>query len=106
MNRLVSAATPGSAVSLSYDPAGRLYQAAVSGGAATRFLYDGADMIAEYNGSNALLRRYVHGPGPAGEGPQTQDPTSPWCGTREPGFPTGAGCPAREGAQTESTARF
>jgi RHS repeat-associated protein len=63
MNRLVSAATPGSAVSLAYDPAGRLYQASVSGGAATRFLYDGADMIAEYNGSNALLRRYVHGPG-------------------------------------------
>jgi RHS repeat-associated protein len=63
MNRLTSAATPGSAVSLAYDPAGRLYEASVSGGAATRFLYDGADMIAEYNGSNALLRRYVHGPG-------------------------------------------
>jgi RHS repeat-associated protein len=63
MNRLTSAATPGSAVSLAYDPAGRLYETSVSGGAATRFLYDGADMIAEYNGSNALLRRYVHGPG-------------------------------------------
>jgi RHS repeat-associated protein len=24
--------------------------------------YDGADLIAEYNGSNAMLRRYVHGP--------------------------------------------
>jgi RHS repeat-associated protein len=71
MNRLTSATTPGNTVSLAYDPAGRLYQASVSGGAATRFLYDpgsgsgagSADMIAEYNGSNALLRRYVHGPG-------------------------------------------
>ena len=29
----------------------------------TRFGYDGVDLIAEYDGSNALLRRYVHGPG-------------------------------------------
>jgi RHS repeat-associated protein len=29
----------------------------------TRFGYDGVDLIAEYNASNALLRRYVHGPG-------------------------------------------
>ncbi len=35
----------------------------VSAGVTTRFLYDGADMIAEYDASNALLRRYVHGPG-------------------------------------------
>ncbi len=33
---------------------------AVSG---TRFGYDGTDMIGEYNTSNQLLRRYVHGPG-------------------------------------------
>jgi hypothetical protein len=25
--------------------------------------YDGAEMIGEYSGTNALLRRYVHGPG-------------------------------------------
>jgi RHS repeat-associated protein len=48
-------------VSLAYDPAMRLYQ--VTGSATTRFQYDGADAIAEYNGSNALQRRYVHGPG-------------------------------------------
>jgi RHS repeat-associated protein len=62
-NRLKSA-TPnggGTAVNLTYDPASRLYQAA--GTATTRFLYDGADIIAEYDGANALLRRYVHGPG-------------------------------------------
>ena len=61
-NRLVSA-TPagGAAASLSYDSAGRLAQ--IASASTTRFLYDGADMIAEYNGSNALQRRTVHGPG-------------------------------------------
>jgi hypothetical protein len=48
-------------VSLSYDPSMRLYQ--VAGAATTRFAYDGVDMIAEYDGSNALHRRFVHGPG-------------------------------------------
>ena len=48
-----------------YDPLGRLYQsdATASGGAITRFAYDGVDMIAEYNSASALTRRYVHGPG-------------------------------------------
>jgi RHS repeat-associated protein len=45
------------------DPAGRLYQTAQASGATTRFLYDGANLIGEYNASNALLRRYVQGPG-------------------------------------------
>jgi RHS repeat-associated protein len=44
------------------DPLGRLYQTA-QGAVTTRFAYDGVDLIAEYNASNALLRRYVHGPG-------------------------------------------
>lgn len=50
-------------IALSYDPAMRLYQ--TSGGSAdtARFAYDGAALIAEYNRSNAMLRRYVHGPG-------------------------------------------
>ncbi len=26
-------------------------------------LYDGADLVAEYNGAGTLQRRYVHGPG-------------------------------------------
>jgi len=29
----------------------------------TRYAYDGPNLIAEYNGSNTLIRRYVHGPG-------------------------------------------
>lgn len=52
---------PGSAT-LAYDPLGRLYQT-VGGGVTTRFQYDGIDLIAEYDASNAVQRRYVHGPG-------------------------------------------
>lgn len=52
---------PGS-VTLGYDPLMRLYQT-VGGGVTTRFAYDGDQMIAEYNASNALQRRYVFGPG-------------------------------------------
>ncbi|HEX8583879.1 MAG TPA: RHS repeat-associated core domain-containing protein, partial [Allosphingosinicella sp.] len=48
-------------VSLSYDPARRLYQ--VSGATTTRFAYDGVDLIAEYNAGNTLQRRFIHGPG-------------------------------------------
>jgi RHS repeat-associated protein len=56
-NRLVTA---GSAT-LSYDPDSRLYQ--VAGAVTRRFLYDGLDMIAEYDASGNVIRRYVHGPG-------------------------------------------
>lgn len=47
---------------LAYDPLGRLTET-VKSPATTRFLYDGADLIGEYNGANAVQRRYVHGPG-------------------------------------------
>ncbi|MGE0187660.1 MAG: RHS repeat-associated core domain-containing protein [Hyphomonadaceae bacterium] len=56
-NRLTSA---GSA-SFAYDPAGRLYETEVST-IGTRFQYDGVDLIAEYDDSDDMLRRYVHGP--------------------------------------------
>ena len=60
-NRLVRASGATSAT-LAYDPLGRLWQ--VSGGSGTtRFVYDGDRLVAEYNGSGTLLRRYVHGPG-------------------------------------------
>ena len=50
-----------SSTSLSYDPLMRLQQ--VTSSSATRLAYDGLDRIAEYDAADALLRRYVHGPG-------------------------------------------
>jgi RHS repeat-associated protein len=58
---LLTSATGG--IATAYDPAMRLYQTSDASAGTTRFGYDGAALIAEYNGSNALLRRYVHGPG-------------------------------------------
>jgi RHS repeat-associated protein len=58
-NRLVSASGARSA-SLSYDPNGRLFHIAGSG-LTTQFLYDGDELVAEYDGAGTLLRRYVHG---------------------------------------------
>lgn len=46
---------------LTYDPYGRLHK--TTGSATTRLGYDGVDLIAEYDASGTLLRRYVHGPG-------------------------------------------
>lgn len=46
-------------IALSYDPEGRLY-AYNSGGNITYFLYDGTDLIGEYDGARNVLRRYVH----------------------------------------------
>ena len=48
-------------VTLSYDPMLRLYETV--GSTTTRMASDGLNLIAEYNGSNTLQRRYVHGPG-------------------------------------------
>jgi RHS repeat-associated protein len=59
-NRLLTATGTHSAT-LTYDPLGRLFQI-VSGSATTQFLYDGDELVGEYNGSGALLRRYIHGP--------------------------------------------
>ncbi|WP_338426905.1 RHS repeat domain-containing protein [Sphingopyxis kveilinensis] len=58
-NRLVSASGATNAT-LRYDPLGRLYET-VGGGASTRFLYDGDQLVAEYDGTGNLLRRYAHG---------------------------------------------
>ncbi len=43
-----------------YDPAGMLRRVQV-GSTTTEYLYDGGDLIAQYNGSATLLRRFVHG---------------------------------------------
>lgn len=60
-NRLVSASGARNAT-LRYDPLGRLYEIS-SGGQATRFLYDGDALVAEYNGNGDVTHRYVHGMG-------------------------------------------
>ncbi|MGB3927811.1 MAG: RHS repeat-associated core domain-containing protein [Sphingobium sp.] len=58
-NRLTGA-TGGASASLFYDPVGRLSRS-VSGGTATRYLYDGPRIIAEYSDGGTLLRRYAPG---------------------------------------------
>jgi RHS repeat-associated protein len=59
-NRLVSSSA---GASLVYDPLGRLYETYSSSTGTTRFLYDGDQLTAEYDGSGNVLRRYVHGDG-------------------------------------------
>ncbi|KGJ90964.1 RHS repeat domain-containing protein [Colwellia psychrerythraea] len=61
-NRLTSAAKSGTALSLAYDPTGRL-QSSTLNGSKTSFLYDGDELVAEYNSSGTLINRYVHGIG-------------------------------------------
>jgi len=58
-NRLVSASGAKTA-GLRYDPLGRLYETTGASGT-TRLLQDGDELVAEFNGSGTLLRRYVHG---------------------------------------------
>jgi len=45
-----------------HDVAGRRSEKIVDG-YATRYVYDGSHVIAEYDGNNNLLRKYVYGPG-------------------------------------------
>ena len=63
-NRLLTGSAP-TAVTLAYDPTGRL-QTATASSATTTFLYDGSNLAAEYSGST-VLRRYV----PSGLGVDT-----------------------------------
>lgn len=63
-NRLKTAVKTGTGAvtaNLHYDAEGRLRQTAI-GTVTTDLLYDGTDLVAEYNGT-AVARRYVHGPG-------------------------------------------
>ncbi len=59
-NRLVSATGARNGM-LTYDSLGRLFQ--VSGSSTTQFLYDGDELVAEYDDTGTLLRRYAHGLG-------------------------------------------
>lgn len=61
-NRLKTANKTGLSATLAYDPVGRLRQSVI-GATTTNLLYDGVDLLAEYNAANTLQNRYVHGPG-------------------------------------------
>lgn len=65
-NHLISASSGLlSTVSLAYDAEGRLRQTVepngLFGSVTTNLLYDGAKLVAEYDSSGNVLRRYVHG---------------------------------------------
>jgi len=60
-NRLLTESGP-VALTLKYDPLGRLEQEVVNG-TTTLFLYDGDALVGEFSGAGTLLRRYLHGPG-------------------------------------------
>ncbi len=63
-NRLKSAAKTGFSATLAYDALDRIRQTTIAG-TTTKLLYDGngPNLVADYVGSNTLLRRYIHGPG-------------------------------------------
>ncbi len=63
-NRLIEGTVPDRGLSLSYkyDPFGRRIEKTVNS-ATTRFLYDGDQIIAEYDGSGTLIAKYVYGSG-------------------------------------------
>ena len=48
---------------LRYDPLGRLYETGGGSAGITRFLYDGDELVGEYNSAGTTLRRYAHGAG-------------------------------------------
>jgi RHS repeat-associated protein len=59
-NRLISTASGGA---LSYDPLGRLQETAAPNLQTKRLAYDGTNLVTEYDTANAILSRYVPGPG-------------------------------------------
>ena len=60
LNRLVST---GAGLTTVYDPEDRLLSLAQNATTTTQFAYVGANVAAEINASNQILRRYVPGPG-------------------------------------------
>ena len=66
-NKLTTVTDPSTsavALSLAYDPTGRLRSQTVDGTTTTLFLWDGKRLVAEYNSAGTTVNaRYVHGPG-------------------------------------------
>jgi RHS repeat-associated protein len=61
-NLLLNSTKAGVTTTLSYDAENRLFSV-INGSNNTRFAYDGTNLIAETDSNNAVLRRYVPGPG-------------------------------------------
>ncbi|RLD01051.1 MAG: hypothetical protein DRI32_09660, partial [Chloroflexi bacterium] len=61
-NRLITADTPAHSIDYSYDPLGRRISKTVDSTEETSYLYDGDQVIMEYDGSGQMIRRYVYGP--------------------------------------------
>lgn len=61
-NRLTQAAKTGTTATYKYDPLGRRIEKTVNG-TTTKFLYDGDQIIAEYDGADALISKFVYGAG-------------------------------------------
>lgn len=62
-NRLISATTPDYPnITYKYDPFGRRIEKNVVG-VVTKFVYDGDQVIAEYDNTGTLLRKFIYGPG-------------------------------------------
>ena len=61
-NRLIAASNGTVAAAYRYDPFGRRVARTVNS-TTTSYLYDGDQVIAEYDASGALLRKYTYGPG-------------------------------------------
>ena len=61
-NRLTEARSQESVVSYTYDPLGRLIRR-IAGNTTNCLYYAGWQLIAEYDGTGALQRKYVYGPG-------------------------------------------
>jgi RHS repeat-associated protein len=60
----LATASNGASVSLAYAPDNMLTSTTESSGnVVTSFLYDGTDLVGEYNSAGTLLRRYIPGPG-------------------------------------------
>lgn len=61
---------------LRYDPLGRLHEVTNYingiGQGATRFVHDGDALVAEYDSSGTMLRKFVHGPGEGVDDPLIQ----------------------------------
>ncbi|MGA7813495.1 RHS repeat-associated core domain-containing protein [Caballeronia sp.] len=61
-NRMTTASRTGTNATLGYDPEGRLIRTTVNG-TETNLLYDGQHLVAEYDSTGKLTRRYIFVPG-------------------------------------------